>query len=196
MILNAIKNKAIFRNIILLFLNRWVEKKTLNFSSYLIKQYKILDVGSGNCLITQNLKEKGFNIIPIDIQNLSIVKTITPIVYDGKTLPFKQQSFDTILLLTVLHHSDDPYQLITECSRVAKELIIIEDTYTNSIQKTATQIVDWLVNFGHSKMTYQNKTEKEWEYIFSELNINVLSKKRTAILFFFQQTTYHLKIQN
>jgi len=95
--------------------------------------------------------------------------------------------------LTVLHHADDPTKVIVESKRVSKKMIIIEDTYNNKIQKFATQFLDSIVNLGHSKMTYQNKSEENWEAIFANQQLEVRSKERKSILFFFQQTTYFLE---
>jgi SAM-dependent methyltransferase len=52
----------------------------------------------------------------------SSVKTASPdIVYDGKTLPFENKSFDTILSIQVLEHTPTPGHLIIEMSRVMKD---------------------------------------------------------------------------
>ncbi len=193
MILKIINKIPLFKKLLSPILDKWVEKKSLQFIDLISKNNKILDLGSGNCLIANHLIEKGYNIVPADIKNLSIIKRINPIIYDGIELPFEMNSFDTVLLLTVLHHSTDPEKLIIESKRVSKEIIIIEDTYNNNIQKAITMFIDLIVNFGHSKMTYQNKTEQGWESVFEKYNLEVISKRRRSVLFFFQQTTYQLR---
>lgn len=193
MILKTINKSSFFRRLTAPVLNRWVENKINKFIHFIPLENKILDVGSGSCLITKKLKERGYNIVAIDVKNLSVVQDIIPIVYDGKKLPFDDAAFDTVLLLTVLHHSENPRELILESKRVAKELIIIEDTYGTKIQKLATQFVDLIVNFGHSKMTYQNKSEKEWERLFDDLSVEIVSKRKDAVLLFFRQTSYHIR---
>jgi SAM-dependent methyltransferase len=40
--------------------------------------------------------------------------------YDGHTIPFPDNSFDTILCTQVLEHADDPEILVRECARVLK----------------------------------------------------------------------------
>ena len=193
MILKTIHKIPIIKKTVSKVLDRWVENKASQFKHFLHPEDKILDVGCGNCLIANNLVQKGHNVIPIDVKNLSIVPDIKPIVYNGTKLPFKADTFDTVLLLTVLHHCDTPKKVIEEAKRVSDTIIIIEDTYSNRIQKVITQFIDLIVNFGHSKMTYQNKSETGWEETFKSLDLQVLSKRRKPVLLFFRQTTYYLK---
>ncbi len=193
MILKSIQKIPVIRRLIAPLLNAWVEKKVNRFSQFLSLDAKILDVGSGNCLVGKNLIDKGHTVLPLDVNNLSVVPDLIPIVYDGNRLPFDNSSFDTALLLTVLPHTKNPRQVVEDCQRVAKELIIIEDTYRNKAQKWATQCMDSLVNLGFSEMTYQNKAEKEWETLFAELGLEVANKQSQRVLLFFRQTTYYLK---
>ncbi len=193
MLLKSIQTIAIIRRLIAPVLNKWVEKKVNRFRQFLASDAKILDVGSGNCLVSKHLIDKGHSVVPLDVKNLSVVPDLIPIVYDGARLPFDKSSFDTILLLTVLHHTKHPRLVLEDCQRVAKELIIIEDTYKHTLQKWATQCMDFLVNLGFSEMTYQNKSEKEWERLFAELGLEVVNKKSQRVLLFFRQTTYYLR---
>jgi len=193
MILKTIHKISFVKKAISKILDAWVENKTARFIQFLPHQYKILDIGSGNCLLTNNLIKKGYDVTAIDVKNLSILPSIQPIIYDGTKLPFKRDTFDAVLLLTVLHHCDTPKSIIEEAKRVSDTIIIIEDTYNNTIQKVVTQFIDLIVNLGHSKMTYQNKTEAGWEDTFNTLGLEILSKRRKSVLLFFRQTTYHLK---
>jgi len=192
MILKVINENLLLRRLISPFLDKWVGKKVIRITDFLNKDGKILDLGCGNCYVANKLIEKAYDITPVDIRDLSVVENITPIIFNGKKLPFANNTFETVLLLTVLHHSEDPIELISESKRVAKYVVIIEDTYKNNIQKFAVQFVDLIVNFGHSKMTYQNKKEEQWESIFNDIDLELLSKRRKSVLLFFQQTTYHL----
>ena len=42
-------------------------------------------------------------------------------LYDGKTLPFEAQSFDTVISIQVLEHTPDPQHLLNEMARVVKK---------------------------------------------------------------------------
>jgi len=153
----------------------------------------ILDIGSGLCRIAKILQDKGYEVTALDIQNLSIVPDIKPIIYDGKKLPFKNNSFDTALLLTVLHHTPDPEAILKEAKRVSKKIIIIEDIYKNTAHKYLTFALDSLLNlefFGHP---HSNKDDNGWKKLFKKLNLNLKGAKYKKIWKVFLTTTYFLE---
>ncbi len=86
----------------------WCIKKAKIKEDRLTKFYKegesILDIGSGNCALNLLLQKQGKNITGVDIANKSAYPEITPVVYDGVTLPFADNEFDVVQLITVLHH--------------------------------------------------------------------------------------------
>jgi len=44
-------------------------------------------------------------------------------LYDGRKLPFADGSFDTVLLVSALHHADNPDEVLREAARVAQTQI-------------------------------------------------------------------------
>lgn len=56
--------------------------------------------------------------------------THIPIVeYDGRHIPFADNSFDCVMLIDVLHHSEDPFQVLTEARRVSRRIVLVKDHY-------------------------------------------------------------------
>lgn len=98
---------------------------------YFHKEDRILDICAGSCEIAKILINNGFQVKPIDVVNKSIYKDFSPIIYDGKRLPFKDNSFDVVLLITVLHHTKNPEEILREAARVATRIIVMEDLYKN-----------------------------------------------------------------
>src|SRR6516165_3038099 len=47
--------------------------------------------------------------------------------FDGYQLPFDDKSFDTVMFVDVLHHTDDPMVLLREAKRVARRAIVLKD---------------------------------------------------------------------
>lgn len=171
---------------------KWIQNKLKTVIPHLKQAEKNIDIGCGNGMITHTLREQGFHCTPMDVADLSIIPTIEVVVYDGLSMPFKDKEFDSALLLTVLHHTPDPIAILKETARIAKKIIIIEDIYCNKIQQYMTYSMDTLVNLGHSSMTYQNKSNKEWKAAFESMGLELVEEYSKPVLFFFRQATYVL----
>ena len=102
----------------------------------------ILDIGSGGGLATSVLREAGFQVTPLDIQDGAYDDSTRPVVYDGKTFPFTDGQFDFGLLLTVLHHIQDPDAVLAEAFRTCRTVLIVEDIYRNPAQQYLTYATD------------------------------------------------------
>tara|TARA_Y100001970_G_scaffold294127_1_gene447206 strand:+ start:50588 stop:51337 length:750 start_codon:yes stop_codon:yes gene_type:complete len=86
---------------------------------------KTLEIGGGN----GHLHEYNKDVIITDIQISSWVN----ISADAQKLPFKDQSFDNIILLDVLHHIEFPYNFFNEAERILRpggRVIMIEPGIT------------------------------------------------------------------
>ncbi|MFN0202606.1 MAG: class I SAM-dependent methyltransferase [Bacteroidia bacterium] len=171
---------------------KWLQGKVARILPFLQKTDTILDIGCGNALLTAKLRELGYETTAIDVKNLSYLPEIVPVVYGGETFPFAEKTFDKALLITVLHHTKSPENLLKETSRIAKEIIIIEDIYRNVFQQYLTYFTDTLVNQGFSNMTYQNKDDQAWRDCFEVLGLKVKSSSSRRVLLFFRQVTYYL----
>jgi SAM-dependent methyltransferase len=172
---------------------RWrVQEKMAEIEPYLNSHDRILDVGSGNSVLTQELRGQGYKVLPVDVKNHSFVDEIVPILYDGRILPFCQNSFDVALLITVLHHTSDPDSILNEARRVARRIIVIEEIYENRFEKYFTYVIDSLFNlefFGHPR---SNRTDSEWRRTFNRLCLNVRSADYSRSLAFLRRVTYVL----
>lgn len=178
---------------------KFIERRAesiVNDIKYGIHGNKILDIGSGGCDVVKKLMENNFDVTPLDIKNKSFIKTIKPILYDGTHMPFEDNSFDTALLIFVMHHTKDPVELLKEAKRVSKKrLIVKEDIYRNKKEKIVTYISDSFVNlefFGHP---HSNKTDLEWKELFIKLDLNLIATKydnSSLLCFPFYHGTYFL----
>lgn len=140
---------------------------------------KTLDVGAGRCYIAKEVqtKNKGVKVTCLDINDFN--KTgLDLTLYDGKNMPFNDNSFDTLLLIYVLHHVDDPIYFLKECKRVCKsngKIIIIEDTAESLLVKP----VDFLYNHFHNvKTPFNFKTDIEWIILYNKLGLDIIGIKR------------------
>ncbi len=167
-------------------------KKKL-FGKFISSNSKIIDIGTGSGQYSLTLKNAGHTITSVDIKDRTNTKFITPILYDGKKLPFENNSFDVSLLITVLHHCPEPDIVFKEALRVSKKrLIILEDVYRSHLMKYLTWGMDRLVNlefFGHP---HTNKSEEEWEALFKANGLTITHKQKLKVLLIFSQVLYVL----
>jgi ubiquinone/menaquinone biosynthesis C-methylase UbiE len=169
-----------------------VKEKLAVIDSHLDLADRILNVGAGNCILCQELGRLGYHVVPVDLQNLSFVDDIAPITYDGKTLPFRNDSFDVALVITVLHHAPDPDAVLGEVRRVARRIIVTEEIYENRVEKYFTYAVDSLFNlefFGHPR---SNRTDPEWRKAFQKLRLDVSAAAYSRSLGLLRRVTYVL----
>ncbi|MFN2261697.1 MAG: class I SAM-dependent methyltransferase [Psychroflexus sp.] len=154
----------------------------------------IIDIGTGSGGLANYLKNRNFDVTSVDVVDKTIHKHITPVIYDGLHLPFKDQSFDASMLITVLHHCPDPEQVFSEAVRVSNgKIIILEDVYSNWLMKRLTWFMDSLVNMEFKGHPHSNKSETEWEALFQQHNLKVKKKTKAKVLAIFTQVMYHLE---
>jgi len=142
---------------------------------------KVLDIGCGLGRVTKIIKDKGYKVTALDVRDLSIVDDICPVIYDGKKLPFADNSFDVSLIVTVLHHTPDPEAILKEAKRVSKKIIIVEDVYKNVFQKHFTFFNDSLLNFEFFGHPHSNKDDLGWKETFEELKLTLLDDRLLSI---------------
>ncbi len=146
-------------------------------SPYLKKDELILDIGPASCTVTETLMQQGLKVFPADIENFSIVDSVLPTIYDGHRLPFKDDQFDTSLILFVLHHTPDPMEVLTEAKRVSRKILVFEDIVTSPTHKFLTAGLDSLMNLEFYDQPHTNKSDEEWQSIFSQLGLNLLDRQ-------------------
>ncbi len=147
---HALADKKLFENILLTFGDR--TGTMFNQIKMWIDGDSVLDFGGGNGRIGKKIKDTlGKSVMLSDTRNYN--NTNLPfILFDGKTLPVKDNTFSTVLLLTVLHHTKDPDILIREARRLGRRLIIIETVYGGKTEEErqadfiSTAFFDWLTN--------------------------------------------------
>lgn len=95
----------------------------------------ILDLGCGDARLSQLLEQGGYTLQLTDVyenSNVANIKLSFKLLGQDDVLPFKDNQFDNTLLLTVLHHSDDPIKVMREAQRVTRaggKIIVIESVY-------------------------------------------------------------------
>ena len=142
-------------------------------SSYIKNSKKIIDIGSGTGDVAFLLEKGGRKIIPVDVGNFHGPRLVKTVIYDGKTLPFPDRSFDTALLLMVLHHTPNPEKVFAEASRVANEVVVIETSFTNPVNKFFTVVSDAIGNLRLEAFWNSYKTDRDWRAFFEKHGLKI-----------------------
>lgn len=150
---------------------------------YLLDGEKILDFGCGDLGLSNQIAKnfKKTNIVGVDVILLKKIfnknKRIKFVRYDGRRLPFKNNSFDTLISFYVLHHCDDPESIIKECIRVVKKrLIVVESIPHKNHELPFMKFFDWFFNvikFDMTPLPYRFYKLSKWRRIFEKNNVKL-----------------------
>ncbi len=169
----------------------WDRGKARRIRPYLPAGHRVLDVGCGKGGITRLLRRWGYDTVPLDVSDYSSFDDVRPILYDGGYLPFPDDSFDVVLLLTVLHHTPDPDSILEEAVRVSRRrLIVLEDTYYASEKMRLLQLMDSIVNREFRGHPHTNRTCREWREALTRLGLRVVAESTVRALGYFDQTLF------
>lgn len=151
---------------------------------FIEKKEKILDIGTGTGFVAKGIMAaKNKNVTCVDVRLNPLCKSIPVIIYDGKKIPFPNGSFDTSLLIAVLHHCKSPLAVLDEAIRVStKKIIIMEDLFESQIEKWLTLIEDSIVNWEFRGHPHSNKTEAGWFEVFKKRKLNVLHFEKFRLI--------------
>jgi SAM-dependent methyltransferase len=132
----------------------------------------ILDVGCGDGSIDSVIKSRRPDISIRGADTLLRSHTQIPVdLLDGKKLPFANESFDVVLLVDVLHHSEDPMELLTEVARVTRGTVLLKDHLCEgSWDRHVLEFMDWVGNARHGVPLLSNYwSRQQWEEALSKL---------------------------
>lgn len=145
----------------------------------LLPSGKILDVGAGNGMIGKKLLEIRSDLA---IEGIDIHLRPAPLIeitgFDGQHIPFENNHFTAVMLIDVLHHTDNFLSLLAECLRVSSGNVLIKDHfYANSIEWATLRFLDWVGNKPYDvRLPYNYFTRAEWEIGLEDLG--TIEKKR------------------
>lgn len=89
---------------------------------------RILDVGCGTGIYCRELNERGYNCIGVDADREChdlARKQTNSLMMRAEELGFADKSFDTVIMLEVLEHIEDPYSALKEIVRVTRRNLIL-----------------------------------------------------------------------
>jgi 2-polyprenyl-3-methyl-5-hydroxy-6-metoxy-1,4-benzoquinol methylase len=89
----------------------------------------VLDLGCGLGGYSRALAERGFDVRALDVAPDYVERArsigVDAEVYDGERIPLEDDSVETVILLEVVEHLDDPGGLLREARRVARGNVMV-----------------------------------------------------------------------
>jgi ubiquinone/menaquinone biosynthesis C-methylase UbiE len=151
------------------------------FMPYVNGYATLLDVGCGNMLVADLLqKDTGIKVNGVDVVDINLTE-LPHKIFDGKKIPYKDNSLDVSLLSFVLHHVDSQKELLKEVVRVTKKrVIIIEDIYESETEKNWIKFMDVFGNvWTEPEMNFALNFHKdeEWLDISEKYKLKLYSKE-------------------
>jgi SAM-dependent methyltransferase len=137
---------------------------------------QVLDVGCGNGLLAHLLEQNRPDLRICGIDVLVQEQSHIPVAeFDGRAIPHGDASFDVVMFVDVLHHTQDPMQLLREAVRVTRRTILIKDHPLNGFLAGPTlHFMDWLANARHGiALPHNYWPRQKWFDAFDMLGLTV-----------------------
>lgn len=151
---------------------------------YVENSDKVLDLGTSNGVLAANIKKNLTTPTTPEFLGCDVhlqPEPLIPVVrYDGYTLPFADNHFDTVMIIDVLHHADYPQRVMAEAKRVARKNILIKDHYwVNSKDFTSLKFADYIGNQPYGiPLPYGFLTEANWQTMIHALKLQVRESRK------------------
>ena len=137
---------------------------------------RVLDVGCGDGEISWRIAECRPDLEIRGIEVFLREKARIPVEpYDGERIPHPDRSFDVVLFVDVLHHTEEPAALLREAKRVARRAIVIKDHTRNGLFANATlRLMDRVGNPSQGvALPYNYWSREQWMRAFRELGLRI-----------------------
>jgi SAM-dependent methyltransferase len=137
-------------------------------------QAQVLDVGCGDGLIAKLIQEKRPDVRIQGIDILIRPQTHIPVAaFDGRRIPHPDASFDAVMFVDVLHHTEDPRVLLREAVRVARQCLVLKDHCQDGwLAQPTLRFMDWVGNARHGVvLPYNYWPRARWETEFQALGL-------------------------
>ena len=153
---------------------RRVKALATRLSAHIPPGSSVLDVGSGSGWISAEIKAGVTGVAITGIDVLVRPYTHIPVVqFDGKSIPFPDASFDIVMFVDVLHHTNHPGVLLAEAARVARRWVLLKDHFrTGVLGRARLRFMDWIANIQHGvALPYNYLSPAEWEETYRAVSL-------------------------
>jgi ubiquinone/menaquinone biosynthesis C-methylase UbiE len=146
------------------------------FAKLIPQNAHVLDVGCGDGFVAKLIMEsrpdiriEGIDVLMRPVQHMPVKP------FDGSHIPHADGSFDEVMFIDVLHHTEDPMVLLREAARVSRNGLLIKDHMREGILAGPTlEFMDWVGNARHNVALPHNYwTKQQWLAAFRELHLDI-----------------------
>jgi SAM-dependent methyltransferase len=137
----------------------------------------VLDLGAGDGFLASALMARRPDLTVAGVDVVERPQTLIPVtLYDGRTLPFPDGSFDYVTIVDVLHHTEDPVAVLAEARRVARRGVVVKDHLREGfLAGPVLRAMDWFGNAGDGvPMPYNFLSRAEWDEAFGRARLDVV----------------------
>jgi len=136
----------------------------------------VIDIGCGDGLLVRAILERRPDLCIQGVDVLARASAAIPVKkFDGLHLPCANNSIDVAMFIDVLHHCDDPTNLLRDAKRVTRKAILIKDHFSKGFfDDLRLSIMDKIGNARHGvslQCVYFNKLA--WLNIFDRIGFNI-----------------------
>lgn len=140
------------------------------------REARVLDVGCGDGLLAYVIGQTRPDICVEGIEVLIRRKNYIPIKeFDGQVIPYGNRSFDVVMFVDVLHHTENPMLLLREGVRVGRQAILMKDhTLEGFLAGTTLRLMDHIGNARHGvALPYSYWPREKWIEAFEALGLKI-----------------------
>lgn len=140
----------------------------------------VLDVGAGDGSIDAAIGQLRPELTITGVDVLVRPETKIPVTpFDGSTLPFPDASFDVVMFVDVLHHTEHPDVLLAEAARVAGDVVVVKDHVVDGLLARPTlRFMDWVGNRGHDVvLPYNYLDDAAWRRVTATAGLREESRE-------------------
>jgi SAM-dependent methyltransferase len=145
-------------------------------AALLPRNASVLDVGCGDGSLAKLIQDQRPDVRIRGIDVLVRPQTAIPVEpFDGTHIPVADGSYDVVMFVDVLHHTNDPLVLLREARRVARQSVLLKDHTRNGFLAGPT--LRFMDNVGNARygvaLPYNYWPREQWQAAFRELGLKV-----------------------
>ena len=146
-------------------------------SAFIPSGARVLDVGCGDGLIASLIVQRRPDV---EIEGIDVSirpQTCIPVsLFDGERIPYQDASFDVVMLVDVLHHTDDPTILLREAARTSRRAVVIKDHLLDGFLAGATlRFMDRVANARYEvALPYNYWSREQWRHTWQTMGLKIV----------------------